>query len=74
LLDHSDAKADESGRGHISTVAKRTTKGGIIKIGTSYVVIQGNNEGLMIFGKPTNIGKEEDTTVSKTDDLKYSMP
>jgi hypothetical protein len=43
----SAAKADQSGRGHgekMST-SKRTTNGDIIKIGTTYVVIQGNNEG-----------------------------
>jgi hypothetical protein len=52
LLDYSAAKADQSDRGHreeISTVAKRMTKGDIIKIGTSDIVIQGNNEVPMIF-------------------------
>jgi hypothetical protein len=74
LLDYSVAKADQSDRGHISTATKRTTKGDIIKIGTPDVVIQGNNEGPMIFGKSVNTGKEEDTSASKTADPKYSMP
>jgi hypothetical protein len=59
--------------GHIPTTTKRTTKGHIIKIGTTDVVIQGNNEGLMILGKSANTG-EEDITGSKTADSKYSMP
>jgi hypothetical protein len=67
-------KADQSGRGHIPTATKRTTKGDIIKIGTTDVVIQGNNEGSMIFGKSANACEEEDTTTSKTVDPKYSMP
>jgi hypothetical protein len=49
LPDYSAAKADQSGRGHISKAAKRTTKRDIIKIGTTDVVIQGNDEGPMIF-------------------------
>jgi hypothetical protein len=32
-----------------------------LEIGTPDVVIQGNNEGLAIFGESTNTGKEEDT-------------
>jgi hypothetical protein len=42
----------QSDRGHkedISTSAKRTTKGDIIKIGTTDVIIQENNEGPMFF-------------------------
>jgi hypothetical protein len=34
------------------------TKGDIIKIGTTDVLIQENNEGPMIFGKSANTGKE----------------
>src|SRR5690349_3783609 len=50
LPDYSAAKADQYGRGHIPTPTKRTTKGGIIKIGAVDVVIQENNEVSMIFG------------------------
>jgi hypothetical protein len=72
LPDYSTAKADQSGRGHISTAAKRTTKGDIIKIGTSDVVIHGNNEGPMIFGKSANTG--EDTAASKAADPNTPCP
>jgi hypothetical protein len=41
--------------------AKRTTNGDIIKIGTTDVVIQGNNEGTMIFGKSAKTDMERDT-------------
>jgi hypothetical protein len=58
LPDHSAVKADQSGRGHIPTATKRMTKGDIIKIGTTDVLIQENNEGPMIFGKSANTGKE----------------
>jgi VCBS repeat-containing protein len=61
LLDNSAAKVDQLGSGHReerSTCSKRTTKRDIIKIGTINVVIQGNNEGPMIFGKSP---EEEDT-------------
>jgi hypothetical protein len=55
--------------------AKRTTNGDIIKIGTVDVVIQGNNEGPMIFGKSAKINKEKDIrATSKTSDPKYYMP
>jgi hypothetical protein len=58
-----------------STCTKRTIKGDIIKIGTTDVVIQGNNEGPMIFGNSAKIGKEEDTgAASKTSNPKYFMP
>jgi hypothetical protein len=50
------------------------TEGDIIKIGTTDVIIKGNNKGPMIFGESTNISKKEDTTASKTTDPKYSMP
>jgi hypothetical protein len=41
--------------------AKRITNEDIIKIGTTDVVILGNNEGTMIFGKSTKTDKERDT-------------
>jgi hypothetical protein len=51
------------------------TKWDFIKIGTTYVVMQGNNEGRMIFGKPTNTGEEEeDMAASEAADPKYFMP
>jgi hypothetical protein len=74
LSDHSAAKADQSDRGHISTTSNRTTKGDVIKIGTSDVVIQENNEGPMIFGESADTSKKEDTTINKTVNPKYSMP
>jgi hypothetical protein len=73
-LDYSVVKADQSGRGHISIATKRTTKGDIIKIGTTDVVIQGNNEGPMISGKSANTDEEEDTVASKLANPKYYMP
>jgi hypothetical protein len=60
--------------GHIPTTTERTTKGDIIRIGTTDVVIQGNNEGPMIFRKSANAGEEEDMAASKAADPKYSMP
>jgi hypothetical protein len=45
----------------------------IIKIGTTDVVIQENNEGPMIFGESANTNKK-DTTAIKIADPKYSMP
>jgi hypothetical protein len=74
LPDYSAAKANQSGRGHISTSTKRSTKGDIIKIGTTDIFIQGNNEGPMVFGKSANIGKKEDTTANEAADPKYFMP
>jgi hypothetical protein len=67
-------KADQFGRGHIPTTTKKTIKSDIIKIGTTDVVIQGNNEGPMIFGKSTSTSEEGDTTAIKIADPKYSMP
>jgi hypothetical protein len=59
----------------MSTGTKRTTKGGIIKIGTADVVIQGSNEGPMVFGKSTKTEVVRDTgATSKASDPKYSMP
>jgi hypothetical protein len=60
--------------GHISAATKRTTKKDIIKIGTTDVVIQENNEGPMIFGESANTTKKEDTTAIKIADPKCSMP
>jgi hypothetical protein len=74
LPDYSAARADQSNRGHIPTTTKWTTKGDIIKIGTTDVVIQENNEGSIFFGKSANTCKKEDTTTSKVVDPKYSMP
>jgi nitrate reductase NapAB chaperone NapD len=67
LSNYSAAEANQSGRGHreeISIATKRTTKGDIIKIDTTDVVIQGNNEGTMIFVKSAKTSKEEDTGVA----------
>jgi hypothetical protein len=62
-------------REEMSTGTKRTTKGDIIKIGTADVVIQGNNEGPMVFGKLAKTEVVRDTgATSKASDLKYSMP
>jgi hypothetical protein len=62
-------------REEMSTGTKRTTKGGIIKIGTADVVIQGSNEGPMVFGKSTKTEVVRDTgATSKASDPKYSMP
>jgi hypothetical protein len=74
LPDHSAAKANQSGRGHIDTTSNRTTKGDVIKIGTTDVVIQENNEGPIIFGESASIRKKEGTAVNKIADPKYSMP
>jgi hypothetical protein len=74
LPDYSAAKADQSNRGHTPTTTERTTKKDIIKIGTTDVVIQENNEGPMIFGESANINKKEDTSAIKIVDPKYSMP
>jgi hypothetical protein len=60
--------------GHIPTTTETTTKKDIIKIGTTDVVIQENNEGQMIFGESANTNKKEDTAVIKIADPKYSMP
>jgi hypothetical protein len=53
---------------------KERQKKDIIKIGTSDVVIQEDNEGPMIFGESANTNKTEDTTAIKIADPKYSMP
>jgi hypothetical protein len=52
---------------------QRTTKKDIIKIGTTDVVIQEDNKGLMIFGESANTTKKDTATI-KTADPKYSMP
>ena len=59
----------------MSTCTKRMTKGDIITIGTTDVVIQWNNEGPMIFGKSAKTGEGEDTgATSKAANPKNSMP
>jgi hypothetical protein len=60
--------------GHIPTATERTTKKDIIKIGTTDVVIQEDNEGPMIFGESANTNKTEDTIAIKIADPRYSMP
>jgi hypothetical protein len=60
--------------GHIPTATERTIKKDIIKIGTTDVVVQENNEGPIIFGELANTNKKEDTTDIKIADPKYSMP
>jgi hypothetical protein len=40
-------------------------KGDVIKIGTTVVVVQQNNEGSIFFGESANTNKKEDTTVNK---------
>jgi hypothetical protein len=74
VLEYSASKADQSDRGHIPAATKRTTKKDIIKIGTTYVIIQEDNEGPMIFGESANTTKKEDTATIKAADPKYSMP
>jgi hypothetical protein len=51
----------------------KNNKKDIIKIGTAYVVIQGDNKGPMIFGESANTTKKDTVTI-KTADPKYSMP
>jgi hypothetical protein len=60
--------------GHIPTTTERTTKKDIIKIGTTDVVIQEDNEGPMIFGESANTNKIEDKAAIKIADPKFSMP
>jgi hypothetical protein len=51
------------------TNAKRTTNEDIIKISTTNVIIQGNNEGPMLFGKSAKIDEGKDIrTTSRTSD------
>jgi hypothetical protein len=59
---------------HIATATNSTIKEDVIKIGTTDVVVQQNNEGPRIFGESANTNKKEDTAVNKTADPKYSMP
>jgi hypothetical protein len=81
MLDSSATKAKQTDRGHreitstiVATNAKRTTNEDVIKIGTSDVVINGNNKGSMIFGKSTKINEEKGKVViSKMYDPKYFM-
>jgi hypothetical protein len=60
--------------GHIATAYNRTTKGDILKIGTTNVVIQENNEGPMIFGESANTRKKEDMAVNKQSIQKTPCP
>jgi hypothetical protein len=60
--------------GHTATASNSAIKGDIIKIGTTDVVVQQNNEGAMIFGESANTNEKEGTSVNKTADPKYSMP
>jgi CO dehydrogenase/acetyl-CoA synthase epsilon subunit len=50
------------------------TSGDIIKIGTTDVVIQGNNEGIMIFGKSAKLDEETPQEQLVKLHQKYSMP
>jgi hypothetical protein len=58
----------------VPAATERTIKKDIIKIGTTEVIIQEDNEGSMIFGESANTTKKEDTTTIKTADPKYSLP
>jgi hypothetical protein len=49
---------------HIATNSKRTTKGDIIKIGTTDVFIQENNEGPMIFSESADTSKKKKIRLS----------
>jgi hypothetical protein len=60
--------------GYIATASNSTIKGDVIELGTTDVIVQQKNKGLMIFGKSANTNKKEDTSVNKTVDPKYSMP
>jgi hypothetical protein len=60
--------------GHTATASNRTTKGDVIKIETTDVIIQEDDEGPMIFDESANTNKKENMTVNKTTDPKYSMP
>jgi hypothetical protein len=51
--------------GHIPTATERMTKKDIIKIGTTDVVVQENNEGPMIFGESANTRKKKIRLPSK---------
>jgi hypothetical protein len=53
---------------------RKNDKKDIIKIGTTDVIIQENNEGPMIFGESANTTKKEDTAAIKIADPKYYMP
>jgi hypothetical protein len=74
LPEYSASKADQFNRGAYTCSDRKNNKKDIIKIGTTDVIIQEDNEGTMIFGELANITKKEDTTTIKTADPKYSMP
>jgi hypothetical protein len=44
--------------GHTATASNSTIKGDVIKIGTTYDVVQQNNEGSMVFGGSANTNKK----------------
>jgi hypothetical protein len=59
-------------RDEMSIDIKQTTRGNIIKIGTSDVVIKGNNKRPMIFGKSAKTNEGEDIgATSKAADQKW---
>jgi hypothetical protein len=58
-----------------ATNAKRTTNRDVINIGTTDVIIQGNNKGPMIFGESSQTKDEKDIrTTSKKSDPKTPCP
>jgi hypothetical protein len=65
LRDYSVVKADQSGKGAYIYSYQENDKRDIFKVGTTDIVVQGNNEGPMIFGKSTNTSKEEDTAAHR---------
>jgi hypothetical protein len=78
ILGHKGLSIQHGHREKMSTTedtnAKRTTNRDVIKIGTTNVIIQGNNEGPMIFGESAKSKEEKDIeATSKTSDLKYSI-
>jgi hypothetical protein len=60
------AKADNPAGGHIATTSNRTRKGDVIKIGTTDVIVQENNEGPMIFGESANTSKKKIQSIQNT--------
>jgi hypothetical protein len=58
LPDHSATKADQSGREAYTYNNQENDKKDIIKIHTTNVVVQENNEGPMIFGELANTNKK----------------
>jgi hypothetical protein len=58
LPDHSATKADQSDREAYTYNNQENDKKDIIKIHTTNVVVQENNEGPMIFGELANTNKK----------------